>query len=127
MSCLVILSYPELKVLYSIIERVHLSVPCEARCGIYICKYIFLTLTNSTAPYSDVPGYLAFREAPHLLHLIRRLREERPDLEPDITLVVRAKELCIHVLALHFANVYTGIIRESSSVLILRTHSREPL
>eukprot|EP01084_Bolivina_argentea_P258222 435232_1 len=51
-----------MEVLYSILERVHLSVPY-------------------------VPGYLAFREAPHLLHLISRLREERPDLEPDITLV----------------------------------------
>ncbi len=37
------------------------------------------------APY--IPGFLAFREVPHLLHLIDRLRNTKPEFLPQVILV----------------------------------------
>ncbi|XP_045428257.1 endonuclease V isoform X9 [Pipistrellus kuhlii] len=57
-ASLVVLSYPELEVLYEDSRLVHL-----------------------TAPY--LSGFLAFREAPFLADAVRRLREEAPSLAPQ--------------------------------------------
>ena len=62
LSALVVLSYPELDVVYSSFRDIKL-----------------------TEPY--IPGFLAFREAQHILDLIAELRDKRPDLEPDCLLV----------------------------------------
>jgi deoxyinosine 3'endonuclease (endonuclease V) len=35
-----------------------------------------------TEPY--IPGYLAFREAPHFVDLVDQLRREHPELSPDV-------------------------------------------
>ncbi|XP_062852651.1 endonuclease V-like [Trichomycterus rosablanca] len=59
---LVILSYPDLKVLYKVGEMVCLS-----------------------SPY--VSGFLGFREAPPLLQLLNKLREDQPDLMPQVLFV----------------------------------------
>ncbi|XP_045428254.1 endonuclease V isoform X5 [Pipistrellus kuhlii] len=61
-ASLVVLSYPELEVLYEDSRLVHL-----------------------TAPY--LSGFLAFREAPFLADAVRRLREEAPSLAPQVLLV----------------------------------------
>ncbi|KAK3557646.1 hypothetical protein QTP70_032305, partial [Hemibagrus guttatus] len=59
---LVILSYPELQVVYDVSEMVYLS-----------------------SPY--VSGFLAFREAPPLLQLLHTLQREQPELMPQVVFV----------------------------------------
>ncbi|XP_056443283.1 endonuclease V-like [Gadus chalcogrammus] len=59
---LVVLSYPDLEVLYEDSQMVRL-----------------------TAPY--VAGFLAFRETPFLLEALRRLERNRPQLLPQVVLV----------------------------------------
>ncbi|XP_032097301.1 endonuclease V isoform X1 [Sapajus apella] len=61
-ASLVVLSYPELEVVYE-----------ESR------------MVSLTAPY--VSGFLAFREVPFLLELVRQLQEKEPDLMPQVLLV----------------------------------------
>lgn len=61
-ASLVVLSYPELKVLYEDSRMVGLK-----------------------APY--VSGFLAFREVPFLVELVQRLQEKEPDLMPQVLLV----------------------------------------
>ena len=46
--------------------------------------YEDVRMVTLTEPY--IPGYLAFREAPHALALIERLRATRPDLQPSVYL-----------------------------------------
>ena len=62
LAMLAVLSYPELEVLHEVSAMVKL-----------------------TAPY--IPGYLAFREAPHLLALLEKLRAEQPSLVPQVIFV----------------------------------------
>ncbi|XP_028374875.2 endonuclease V isoform X1 [Phyllostomus discolor] len=61
-ASLVVLSYPELEVVYE------------------DCRMVCLT-----APY--LPGFLAFREAPFLVDAVQRLREREPGLLPQVLLV----------------------------------------
>lgn len=61
-ASLVVLSYPELKVMYEDSRMVGLK-----------------------APY--VSGFLAFREVPFLVELVQRLQEKEPDLMPQVLLV----------------------------------------
>lgn len=61
-ASLVVLSYPELKVVYEDSRMVGLK-----------------------APY--VSGFLAFREVPFLVELVQRLQEKEPDLMPQVVLV----------------------------------------
>ncbi|XP_058417805.1 endonuclease V isoform X3 [Diceros bicornis minor] len=61
-ASLVVLSYPELEVVYE------------------DCRMVSLT-----APY--VSGFLAFREVPFLVDAVRRLREKEPHLMPQVLLV----------------------------------------
>ncbi|XP_077897616.1 endonuclease V isoform X2 [Ictidomys tridecemlineatus] len=61
-ASLVVLSFPELEVVYE-----------ESR------------MVSLTAPY--VAGFLAFREVPFLLDLVQRLQEKEPDLMPQIRLL----------------------------------------
>ncbi|XP_062937041.1 endonuclease V isoform X2 [Cynocephalus volans] len=61
-ASLVVLSYPELQVVYEESRMVHL-----------------------TAPY--VSGFLAFREVPFLVDAVQRLREKEPGLVPQVVLV----------------------------------------
>ncbi|KAL6076216.1 ENDOV Endonuclease [Balamuthia mandrillaris] len=61
-ASLVVLSFPELKVLYQDFEMVELRLP-------YIA------------------GFLAFREVPHLLPLFERLRQQKPELMPQVVFV----------------------------------------
>uniref|UniRef100_A0A452UIM6 Endonuclease V n=1 Tax=Ursus maritimus TaxID=29073 RepID=A0A452UIM6_URSMA len=61
-ASLVVLSYPELEVVY------------EDCC-----------MVSLTAPY--VSGFLAFREVPFLVDAVRRLREKEPRLVPQVLLV----------------------------------------
>ncbi|KAJ3278420.1 hypothetical protein HK104_002353 [Borealophlyctis nickersoniae] len=61
-SCLVVLSYPDFKILYEDCRRV--------------------TLTH---PY--IATFLAFRESPPLLDLLTHLRNTRPELYPQIALI----------------------------------------
>ncbi|XP_032946233.1 endonuclease V isoform X5 [Rhinolophus ferrumequinum] len=61
-ASLVVLSYPELEVVY---EDCH--------------------MVSLTAPY--VSGFLAFRELPFLVDAVQRLREEEPQLMPQVLLV----------------------------------------
>ncbi|XP_077611431.1 endonuclease V isoform X4 [Crocuta crocuta] len=61
-ASLVVLSYPELEVVYEDCQMVSL-----------------------TAPY--VSGFLAFREVPFLVDAVRRLREQEPGLMPQVLLV----------------------------------------
>ncbi|XP_029417214.1 endonuclease V isoform X6 [Nannospalax galili] len=61
-ASLVVLSYPELEVVY---EDSH--------------------MVSLTAPY--VSGFLAFREVPFLTELVRRLQEKEPGLMPQVLLV----------------------------------------
>ncbi|XP_070415843.1 endonuclease V isoform X7 [Equus przewalskii] len=61
-ASLVVLSYPELEVVYE------------------DCRMVSLT-----APY--VSGFLAFREVPFLVDAVRRLREKEPCLMPQVLLV----------------------------------------
>lgn len=62
LSALVVLNYPELQLMYSSFRDVKIMEPY-------------------------VPGFLAFREAQHIVDLVEELREKRPDLEPDCLLV----------------------------------------
>lgn len=39
-------------------------------------------MVKLTQPY--IPGFLAFREVPHLLVLLQKLRKNRPDLVPGV-------------------------------------------
>ncbi|XP_048871391.1 endonuclease V-like isoform X2 [Brienomyrus brachyistius] len=59
---LVVLSYPQLELLYADSQMVTLS-----------------------APY--IAGFLAFRETPHLLDALRRLERDRPSLMPQVVFV----------------------------------------
>ncbi|NWR42237.1 ENDOV Endonuclease, partial [Regulus satrapa] len=61
-ASLVVLSYPALEVLYQDCRMVTIS-----------------------APY--VAGFLAFREVPVLVEAVRRLQQEKPQLEPQVLLV----------------------------------------
>ncbi|XP_006886388.1 PREDICTED: endonuclease V [Elephantulus edwardii] len=61
-ASLVVLSYPELEVMYE------------------ECRMVTLT-----APY--VSGFLAFREAPFLVEALQRLRDKEPGLMPQVLLV----------------------------------------
>ncbi|XP_038181493.1 endonuclease V isoform X3 [Arvicola amphibius] len=61
-ASLVVLSYPELKVVYEDSRMVRLK-----------------------APY--VSGFLAFREVPFLVELVQRLQEKEPDFMPQVLLV----------------------------------------
>ncbi|XP_047401181.1 endonuclease V isoform X15 [Sciurus carolinensis] len=61
-ASLVVLSFPELEVVYEESQMV-----------------------NLTAPY--VAGFLAFREVPFLVDLVRRLQEKEPGLMPQIRLL----------------------------------------
>jgi len=61
-SSLVILSYPSFEVVYSIFEMVELTLPY-------------------------ISGFLAFREVPHLLKLIEKLRKDEPKLLPQLIMV----------------------------------------
>lgn len=61
-ACLVVLSYPSLELVWSMQRMVELDQPY-------------------------ISGYLAFREAPHLIKLTEHLRETMPDLEPQILFV----------------------------------------
>ncbi|XP_029949730.1 endonuclease V isoform X1 [Salarias fasciatus] len=61
-AALVVLSYPHMELLYE------------------DCRMVTLT-----APY--VAGFLAFRETPFLLDALRRLREDRPELLPQVVFV----------------------------------------
>lgn len=62
LAALVVLSFPALEVVYEDFLPVRL-----------------------TQPY--VAGYLAFREAPALIDLVRRLRAQRPDMLPELMMV----------------------------------------
>lgn len=62
LAALVILNYPQLKVVYSTYRMVKLEEPY-------------------------VSGYLAFREARHIVDLVSDMRKQRPDLKPDCLLV----------------------------------------
>jgi deoxyinosine 3'endonuclease (endonuclease V) len=46
--------------------------------------YEDLMMVRLDLPY--ISGFLAFREAPHLLAMLDRLRERRPDLLPEVSL-----------------------------------------
>ena len=59
LACLVILTYPQLEVVYESFLSVCVSVP-------YTC------------------GFLAFREAPPLMELMEKLRREMPELVPQV-------------------------------------------
>ena len=59
MAMLAVLSWPDLEVVHVVSAMVKL-----------------------TAPY--IPGFLAFREAPHLLALLDALKAERPELIPQV-------------------------------------------
>ncbi|XP_057632881.1 endonuclease V isoform X2 [Chionomys nivalis] len=61
-ASLVVLSYPELKVVYEDSHMIRLK-----------------------APY--VSGFLAFREVPFLVELVQRLQEKEPDFMPQVLLV----------------------------------------
>nr|XP_020024606.1 endonuclease V [Castor canadensis] len=61
-ASLVVLSYPELEVMYE-----------DSR------------MVSLTAPY--ISGFLAFREVPFLVDLVQRLQEKEPDLIPQVLLV----------------------------------------
>ncbi|XP_028709433.1 endonuclease V isoform X4 [Peromyscus leucopus] len=61
-ASLVVLSYPELKVVYEDSHMVHLK-----------------------APY--VSGFLAFREVPFLVELVQRLQQKEPGFMPQVLLV----------------------------------------
>jgi len=61
-AMLVVLSYPELKVVYETSEMIKL-----------------------TAPY--IAGFLAFREVPHLVALVERLKNEKPEVMPQVIFV----------------------------------------
>jgi len=61
-ACLVVCSFPELEVVYETFQMVQL-----------------------TEPY--IPGFLAFREVPHLLPLFEKLKADMPDVYPQILLV----------------------------------------
>lgn len=61
-AALVVVEYPSLRMVYTDSEVVELTVPY-------------------------ISGYLAFREAPHILALIDRLRATRPSLVPQMIMV----------------------------------------
>lgn len=61
-ACLIVLSFPELKVVYEDLTMVHLS-----------------------SPY--VPEYLAFREVEFLVNCVSRLLTSKPELVPQVILV----------------------------------------
>ncbi|CAM9375678.1 unnamed protein product [Ascophyllum nodosum] len=61
-ATLVVLEFPSLNVVYEASNRV-------------------------TMEYPYVSGFLAFREVHHLARLIEKLRQQRPDLEPDVVFV----------------------------------------
>eukprot|EP00035_Acanthoeca_spectabilis_P014462 m.276485 g.276485 ORF g.276485 m.276485 type:complete len:483 (+) comp16144_c0_seq2:2831-4279(+) len=61
-AALVVASFPDLKVVYRRFQMVEM-----------------------TEPY--IPGFLAFREVPHLEPLIAELRATRPELEPQVIMV----------------------------------------
>ncbi|KAI8870905.1 endonuclease V [Ramicandelaber brevisporus] len=71
-ATLVVLSYPDLEVVYE-----DLSGDDAADNGSGV---VHLEL-----PY--IPSFLAFREVPHLIKLVDRLRQKRPDLMPQVILV----------------------------------------
>jgi deoxyinosine 3'endonuclease (endonuclease V) len=61
-ASLVVCSYPELNVVYEAYHRVNMDLPY-------------------------IPGYLGFREVPHLITLVDELRDKQPEFVPDIILV----------------------------------------
>jgi deoxyinosine 3'endonuclease (endonuclease V) len=61
-TCLVVLSYPELQVVYS------------------KCQLVLLDL-----PY--IPGFLGFREVPSMISLLEELKSSMPHLYPSVVLV----------------------------------------
>ena len=62
LAMVVVLSFPELEVVHEVSAMVKL-----------------------TAPY--IPGFLAFREAPHLVALLERIKAEKPELFPQVLFV----------------------------------------
>ena len=42
-------------------------------------------MVTMTQPY--IPGFLAFREAPHLVDLVATQRRERPELTPQLLVI----------------------------------------
>ena len=62
-ATLVVLSYPTMKVVHEVTQVVALTLPY-------------------------IPGYLAFREVPHLVKLFARLREECPSIAQELGLVL---------------------------------------
>jgi len=61
-SSLVVLSFPDFEVVYESFEMVKLTLPY-------------------------IPGFLAFREVAHLMKLINNLRQNKPELLPQLILV----------------------------------------
>ena len=61
-AALIILSYPDLEVVYEDLQMIQL-----------------------TAPY--VAGFLAFREAPFLVDMVNTIREQRPEVLPQVIMV----------------------------------------
>ncbi|KAI9598294.1 endonuclease V-domain-containing protein [Syncephalis fuscata] len=62
LAALIVQSYPDFKLMYSDFEQVELEYPYKA-------------------------GYLAFREAPPLLAMLRKLKEQSPELWPQVLFV----------------------------------------
>jgi len=61
-ASLVVCSYPDLKVVYEAFHRVNMNLPY-------------------------IPGYLGFREVPHLVNLVSEYRTKRPNQPLDVILI----------------------------------------
>jgi len=61
-ACLVIMSWPELEVVHTLMEMVELTLPY-------------------------IPTFLAFREVGFLLNLVNKVRQSKPDIVPQLILV----------------------------------------
>jgi deoxyinosine 3'endonuclease (endonuclease V) len=96
LAMLVVLSYPALEVVYEASAMVQL-----------------------TAPY--ISGFLAFREAPHLLQLLSHLKREQPSLYPDVLFVDGNGVL--HPARLGLAS-YLGVVAGVPSIGIGKSGTR---
>jgi hypothetical protein len=63
------------------------AVACLVVCALPSCEVVYeeCRAVTLTAPY--LPGYLAFREADHLVALLETLRERQPELLPQVLVV----------------------------------------